>query len=265
MAAEKQKSKTHRSLELLDTLRRLGGSARTSHLAAALDVSEETVRRTVKKLGKEGLLTRVHGGVFLAEGEATGGFQARLGQNRTQKREMARSVAALVADGASLFMDVSSSTAYVAEALGKKNNLVVVTNSMVVAQTMTGRQGNRVFLAGGEISAAVNGCFGPSAIEFACRFQTDLAILGVDAVDPARGFLLNDFAEAELARSFVRQSRKSIIVADQSKFHLTAPVSVCAPEDIDLLVTDAPPAAAMQDALARWGISVALPNPDPKV
>ena len=49
---------THREVELLETLRSLGGSARTAALAEALVVSEETIRRTVKALAKSGLLQR---------------------------------------------------------------------------------------------------------------------------------------------------------------------------------------------------------------
>jgi len=39
---------SHRELELLEALHRLGGSARSAELAKTLDVSEETVRRTIK-------------------------------------------------------------------------------------------------------------------------------------------------------------------------------------------------------------------------
>ena len=260
MMPAKSASKTHRALELLDMLRRVGGSARTSHLAAALDVSEETIRRTVKKLSKEGLVVRVHGGVFLAEGGEPGALPSRLGRNRAAKREMARRAADMVRDGASLFMDVGSSTAYVAEALRRKEGLTVVTNSMTVAQTLMGHNGNRVFLAGGEAAAGMGGCFGATAQEFVCRFHTDLAILSADAVDPERGFLLNDFAEAELTRCYIRQSRRRIIVADHSKFSHTAPVAACAPGEIDILVTDRPPPPALARALAGWEVKVSVAN-----
>ena len=262
MKPEKTGVKSHRAMELMDILRRLGGSARTSHLAAALDVSEETVRRTVKKLGKEGLLTRVHGGVFLAGDEKIGGVGARLGQNRSQKRQMARTVARIIPDGASLFLDISSTTAYVAEALGNKSGLVVVTNSLVVSETLAGRNKNTVFLAGGEVKAKVAGCFGPSVEAFMGRFQTDFAILGANALDPKQGFLLEDFTEAELARHFVAQSRRRIMVADHSKLDLKAPVLVCAPEEIDVFVTDRALSAEVGQAMQGWGIEVIVPQPD---
>ncbi len=257
MPAEKA-SKTHRAMEILDTLRRLGGSARTSHLADSLGVSEETIRRTVKKLSREGLVNRVHGGVFLADGVSPLSLHRRIGTQGDEKRRMARLVAALVPDGASLFMDVGSSTTYVAEALRARASLMVVTNSLIVAQTLTGHAGNRVFIAPGEVAPHVGGAFGASAQEFVCRFQMDMAILSADAVDPEQGFLLADFDEAQLARCFVRQSRRVVMVADHTKFAAAAPVQVCPPSDISLLVTDRSPPPDLGDALARWQVDLRI-------
>nr|AOT82940.1 hypothetical protein [uncultured bacterium] len=60
-------SHSHRELELLEVLKRLGGSARNADLAKALDVSEETVRRTVKSLSMTSDLERVRGGAYLGK------------------------------------------------------------------------------------------------------------------------------------------------------------------------------------------------------
>ncbi len=257
MPAEKNK-KTHRAVEILDTLRRLGGSARTSQLADTLDVSEETIRRTVKKLSKDGLVTRVHGGVFLSEGDAPATFHQRIGTQVAEKRRMARVVAEMVPDGASLFMDVGSSTTFVAEALRVRDGLLVVTNSLAVAQTLAGHRGNRVFLAGGEVSAHVGGAFGASAQEFVCRFQMDMAILSADAVDAQRGFLLADFDEAGLAGCFLRQAHRAVLVADHTKFTASAPVVIGRPEDFDIMVTDKAPPEDLSKALENWQVEVRI-------
>ncbi len=261
MIPAEKAGKTHRAMEILETLRRLGGSARTSHLADSLGVSEETIRRTVKKLSREGLVNRVHGGVFLADGLSPRSLHRRIGAQGAEKRRMARLVAQLVPDGASLFMDVGSSTTYVAEALRARSDLLVVTNSLIVAQTLMGQPGNRVFIAGGEMSPHSGGAFGASVQEFVCRFQMDMAILSADAVDPDQGFLLADFDEAQLARCFVRQSRRAVVVADHTKFSATAPVQACPPTDIALLVTDRPPPAALRQALGEWKVELATAPP----
>ena len=63
---KKHPKHSHREMALLEALHRLGGSARSAELAKTLDVSEETVRRTIKALSRAGVLERMYGGAFLA-------------------------------------------------------------------------------------------------------------------------------------------------------------------------------------------------------
>lgn len=249
---------THRSVELLDTLRRLGGSARTRHLSDVMGVSEETVRRTIKKLSKDGLVARVHGGVFLVGNAPVSSFHQRLGKHSDAKRRMARAVAAQVPDGASIFLDVGSTTTFVAEALRERSKLLIVTNSLTAAQSLVKHNGNRVFLAGGELFSDKSGTFGSDALEFAARFSTDMAILSCDAIDAASGFLLNDKAEADLARVFVSHARRRLMVADHSKNERMAPMLACNPADIDVFVTDRLPPETVATAFEKWGIDVQI-------
>lgn len=67
---------SRREAELMDALRHLGGSGRNAELARVLDVSEETVRRTIKTLAKAGLIGRVHGGAHLTGAQAGASFFA---------------------------------------------------------------------------------------------------------------------------------------------------------------------------------------------
>lgn len=254
--------KTHRAVELLETLKWLGGSARTSQLAQTMDVSEETVRRTVKKLSRQGLLNRVHGGVYLA-GEATApSLHRRIGEQAREKKNMGHFVASLVNNGASLFLDVGSTTIFVAEALREKHDLMVVTNSLGVARTLMEHNNNRVFLAGGELHIA-GGTFGSATQKFISKFHVDLAILSAHAIDPVRGFLLAHQVEAELARNLAGHARKTIMVADHSKASLSAPFLSCDPADIDLFVTDRSLPDDLGGAMASWNIEVLVAPPKP--
>lgn len=249
---------THRALELLETLKRLGGSARTTHLADSMNVSEETIRRTVKKLSKENLVSRVHGGVYLAEEQGAPSFHARIGEMASEKRRMAQAVAVFVKDGSSLFLDVGSTTVFVAEALRAKNNLTIVTNSLSIAQTLMSKNNNKVYLAGGEVNSNVGGTFGASARKFIAKFRADFAILSIEAVDADQGFFLADEREAEMAQTFVDHARKIIVVADHTKAEQLAPVVSCSPEEIDIFVTDKRPNDNLNTALKGWGIDVVV-------
>ncbi len=252
---------THREVELLDTLRSLGGSARTGALAEALGVSEETIRRTVKALAKSGLLQRVHGGVYLTNKDALSPFAARLGRHSEEKARIAAQVAGMIPNGSSVFLDVGSTTAFVAEKLKDHRDLTVITNALTPAQGLVGRNGNKVYLAGGELREVESGSFGQDTIAFAQRFHIDTAILSIDGIDTRSGFLLAGAAEADLARVVVERAKRRIVVADHSKFGQPAPFVACPADAVDVLVTDKAPRPVFEKRLGEWGIELVLAGP----
>ncbi len=248
--------KTHRALELLDTLGRLGGSARTSHLADIMNVSEETVRRTVKKLSRDGTVSRAHGGVYLALEQSSSPIHLRIREQSDQKFKMAAVLAEMIEDSSSLFLDVGSTTIFVAEALRAKKNLTIVTNSLSIAQILMNHNQNRVFVAGGELQDELGGTFGSVTQKFVEKFTMDFAILSSVAIDEKRGFLLNNSLEAELAQSFSSHAHKCIMMADATKIGLRAPIIACAPTDIDCFITDKALSQDFAKAMKSWEIEV---------
>ena len=86
-------SATQRQLEILDVLR-TQGSSRIGDLASRLSVSEETIRRNVRRLALQGLVRKVHGGVHLPDLLQEPSFQFRVNEQRDAKERIARRVAA---------------------------------------------------------------------------------------------------------------------------------------------------------------------------
>jgi len=263
MAKKNKSQSSHREVEFLDTLRRLGGSARSASLAEAMAVSEETIRRTAKALAKAGQVVRVRGGVYLANTEAGETVFSRIGRRTAEKRSIAAAAVEFVPDGSSVFLDVGSTTTFVAEALRARKGLTVITNSLNAALALVHRNDNRVFLAGGELGHIECGAFGPEALSFIKGFNIDTNILSVDGIDPKAGFLVNGAAEAALSRCAVQQAQRSIIVADHSKFGQNASMIACTPSDVDVLITDRAPVAGVQTKLSEWGIELIFTDKEP--
>ena len=86
-------------------------------------------------------------------------------------------------DGDTLFLDIGSTTAFIAVALQKHQNLFVVTNSVAVAHALATRNNNRVFFSGGELRSHDGGAFGIDSIAFVRRFNVRHAILSVTAIN----------------------------------------------------------------------------------
>lgn len=246
-----------RESEIL-TLLAESGSGRIGDLAHQLHVTEETIRRAVKRLAATGAVTKVHGGVHLNNWATEPSFAQRLVLNPLAKRRIAACLAAMIPNGASLFLDVGSTTAYVAQALQQHGDLLVVTNSLAVAQSLVSRNGNRVFMAGGELRSHDGGAFGAEALAFVRQFQVRYAVLSAAAVDARAGFMLHDLREAEFSRAIIARADQAIIAADASKFGGSAPIQLADPSAIHRLVTDAAPPAAIAALLAAAEVEVVL-------
>ena len=104
-----------------------------SELSQLYGVSEETIRRDLDKLEKEGLAIKSYGGAVINEDVSIDlPFNVRKNQNVVGKQKMAEIVASLVHDGEHLLLDASTTTVFVAKALKEKDRLTVITNSMEI-------------------------------------------------------------------------------------------------------------------------------------
>jgi len=232
-----------REQEILREIHLAGGSCRIGFLARTLSVSDETIRRNIKSLQANGLVKKVHGGVSLVGSISVvePPFQRRMDENTDAKKVLATKLAGMIKNGDSLFLDVGSTTAFVAQALQNHHDLYIVTNSITAAHMLTARNNNRVFLAGGELRSLDGGAFGQDALDFIKRFNTQFAIISVAAINASSGFMLYDVQEADISCAAIERAQISIVVADSSKFGNRAPVSIRKPNDIDMLMTEAQP------------------------
>lgn len=226
-----------RRQEILDLLAQ--GEAMGIHgLAATLSVSDETVRRELRLLEADGLIERIHGGARIAKSVEEGPFEARLHRNAAVKQRIAAAIAHGVEDGETLYLDASSTTFHVAQALKGKRDLTVVTNALGVAAELGGRNGNRLYLAGGELDDRYRAFFDATARAYLAQFRPGMAIVSTESVAPGAGFTDYHIGEGELCRQMIGQSRRVTMAVDASKFDRTSVVAVASFADVDRIVTD---------------------------
>ena len=233
-----------------------GGICRVAELSALLGVSGETVRRDIKLMARDGLVRKVHGGVGLPDSAREPAFRQRLRENAQAKVAIARYAAREVHDGDSIMLDTGSTTAYVAEALLGHRNLTVITNSVDIANTLATHNGNRVFMAGGELRADDGAVLGGGAVAFIGQFRAQTAFLSVGAIDIEDGLMDYHMSEAEFSRSVIERADRTIIVADRSKLGLRALVRIAGFDAIDTLITDSEPFPAFAKRLQRDDVRV---------
>lgn len=102
------------------------GFATIEALARELDVSAQTVRRDIIRLDEAKLLQRFHGGAGLRDSAVRMGYAEKQILAADAKASIARALADLVPDGASVLLDVGTTVEAVARALAERRQRLKV-------------------------------------------------------------------------------------------------------------------------------------------
>lgn len=236
-------------------------SATITDLAEHFQVSDETIRRDLKALAEHGMVDKFHGGVRLNVAEWEAPFDRRLREQAPAKRRIAHAAAELIEEDATILLDNSSTSCFLAQVLAPRpGRLTAITFSVEVAQILSsaGRH-HRVILPGGELRADDRTIIGPSAIDFASQFTPSLFVMSVAAASPQRGCMDFDLFETEFKRAMMPLAEKVMLLLDSSKYSKPGLIQVCGWQAVDILVTDAPPPAAVRDELEHARVVLAPP------
>jgi DeoR family transcriptional regulator, glycerol-3-phosphate regulon repressor len=224
--------------------------AEVFELAEALNVSTETIRRDARQLEQQGAVVKHHGALSLPHHHGEASFERRMREKPEAKMAIARAATELVHDGDSMIIDTGTTTTFFARELRKKRNLTVITNSTEIARQLVTVKGNRVFLAGGEMSPDDTAAYGPTTADFVARFNPKFAFLSISAIDAVSGPTDASLAEADFGRVAFRTANICVILCDSSKFGKTSLVKVCPLEQVDMIVTDKVPEPNMAKLFA---------------
>jgi DeoR/GlpR family transcriptional regulator of sugar metabolism len=212
----------HRREQILADLRSRR-SSRVSHLARSLAVSEMTIRRDLDQLAEDGLIDKVHGGATLRRPSSNEepGFEIKLGRNQSEKDSIARAAVSFVQPSTAIGIGAGTTTWRLAQLLGDIANLVVVTNSVRVADALDqhGRTDRTVILTGG-VRTPSDALVGPVAEHSLRSFQLDAVFLGTHGMNLRAGFTSPNLAESEANRVFLQSAERFVMLADHTKWNV---------------------------------------------
>jgi len=249
-----------RQSDILD-LARQTGRVSVDDLATGFGVTVQTIRRDLGDLCDAGLLARTHGGAMLPSGVTNIAYEERRRLSAPAKEAIGRDAAALIPPGASLFLNIGTTTEAVARALIDTPNLMVVTNNLNVAQIMGTHPTAEVILTGGRLRRADGGLTGEMAVDTIRQFKVDIAVIGGSALDSAGDILDFDPDEVRVSRAILSQARAAFLVADHGKLSRAAPVRIANLRDLDRWITDAPPPEGLRDLCAQAGTTITIAAP----
>mgnify|MGYP005849878103 CR=1 FL=1 len=244
-----------RQQEIVELARRARRVA-VEELAERFEVTPQTIRRDLNLLCEARVLARTHGGATLASGVANAGYEARAALAADAKTRIGALCAADIPDDCSLFINIGTTTEAVARALSGHRSLLVITNNLNVANTLARNPHCEVIVAGGVLRRSDNGIVGEATVDFIRQFKVDYAIVGASAIDDDGALLDYDFREVRVAQAIIANARRSVLVADATKFTRSAPVRIARLPDLAALYTDAPPPEPVAALCREHGVAV---------
>lgn len=204
-------------------------------------VTPQTIRRDLNQLAESGALSRYHGGAGMNKSWENTPYQERKNHNRHIKEKIANAVAAMIPDGASLFINIGTTTEMIATRLLNHKNLHVVTNNIHVASILSVKEDFTVIIAAGEVRYRDGGIIGEATCDFISQFRMDYGIIGISGISADGALLDFDFREVKVSQAILQHTRTTILAADHSKFDRYAMVEQGHLSQVDCMVCDQPP------------------------
>ncbi len=236
---------------------RATGQVVVSALSAEFQVSEETIRRDLEALEKDGIATRIYGGAVLRGNDRSAPpYSIRKNTNIEPKVTIARALSRLVRDGDTLMVDESSTSAYAVRALRQKKNITLITNSLELLREMTGQDTWHVVSTGGSLKTDVQAQVGPHALRTVGSYHAAYAILSCRGINEQLGLADSDEAVVQIKQAMVASCDCSILLADHRKFDRSGLVALGSLGLVDKLITDVPPTPQWQQRLKNSGVEL---------
>lgn len=226
-----------RRKHILDELNKFG-EVTVIKLSEELNVTSETIRRDLSLLESSGEITKIHGGAVKKQVVQEDAFAARMDTHREEKNAIGKIAASLVTEHDTVFIDSCTTNLILAEHL-PPFALTVITNSALIAEKIKEHNPQaRVYVLGGEYDYHFRANLGVSVCQQINTIHADLCFVGAGGVSPQHGIVVKSFDEAHVTRAMIAMSKKSVILADHSKFGQEGVMRVASIKEIDHIITD---------------------------
>ncbi|HAS6375558.1 TPA: DeoR family transcriptional regulator [Vibrio vulnificus] len=212
------------------------GEVSVDELAHKFDTSEVTIRKDLASLEKNGQLLRRYGGAIAIPKEV---IHEEMSQNVSDRKlKLAEKAAELIRDHNRIVIDSGSTTGALIQQLNSKRGLVVMTNSLHVANALNELESEPTLLMTGGTWDNHSESFQGKVAESVLRsYDFDQLFIGADGVDLTRG--TTTFNElVSLSKVMAEVSREVIVMVESDKVGRKIPNLELAWEMIDILITN---------------------------
>ncbi|MGH3318743.1 MAG: DeoR/GlpR family DNA-binding transcription regulator [Streptosporangiaceae bacterium] len=244
-----------RVLELVRTR----GIVSMREISQAVDASEVTIRRDLRLLATRGLIRRTHGGAAVPGALAhEPSYSEKARQSAAEKAAIAQGAVRMIKNGDALALGAGTTTLDLARLLVSYAELSVITDSLLVCQTLAEVPGISVLATGGEVRGSTRAFVGPHAERALDGLHVSTLFISGNGLTAERGLSTPDTLQAAIDRRLASTAEQIVVLTDHTKvgvdtMHQTIPVT-----DIDTVITDSRAASEEVRGLERAGVVVTV-------
>jgi DeoR/GlpR family transcriptional regulator of sugar metabolism len=193
------------------------GLASVEELSTRLGVTPSTIRRDLAVLTAQGKLARTYGGALSLDRHPEASLRQRLGEAFAAKQAIAEWAASQIESGENILLDAGSTTAALAQALGRFTKLSVTTIGLTALEVLAEAQNLEVILLGGRLRTLSQSFVGPVAESALERMSFDRAFMGADGVRADRGINEKDLEQTRLKELMMDRADRVYVLAHGAK------------------------------------------------
>lgn len=233
------------------------GKVIVSDLSRQYGVTEETIRRDLDKLEKEGFAKKIYGGAIRNENFNTElPYMVRKQTNVEKKKYIASIIGSMIKDGDYILLDASTTTLFTVKNISHLQNITLITNSVEILLEVPTNNNWRVFCTGGSYAPDSRSFVGHQAEEVISSYNVNLAVMSCKGIDMERGVTDTREGNAQIKKLFVKAADRVILAADSTKFDKVSFVHFADIQEMSTVVTDAPPSEEWMRYFAARGTEV---------
>ncbi len=237
----------------------VNGKVIVAELAKDFGVTEETIRRDLDKLDKDGLASKTYGGAVSRSGASFSidlPYNVRETVNVFEKQYIAGKISDMISDGERIMLDSSSTALYVVKRLKEKRNLTIITNSVKILLELADKQDWTVLSTGGALKKGALSLTGSSAEKMIGSYHVNTVVCSCKGLDTSLGVTDSNESDSQIKQAMLASAERRILAIDAEKFDKRSFVKICDPSMLDVIVTDTAPSEKWLDFCADNGVDI---------
>ena len=251
-------TKEERHQLILDTLMK-HESIQVSDLSSLLGVSTVTIRKDLTELEKGSKLYRSHGKAILINPYINNrSINEKERLFREEKKEIGKYAASLITKDDSIIIASGTTVLALARCIRPIHKLTVISASLQVSEILGVNEAVDIVQLGGTLRHSSLSAVGKYAESPLSEFSCSKLFLGVDGIDIDFGITTTDIREADLNKVMMHSEKKTIVLADSSKFRRRGFSKIANMDEIDLIITDSGISDKIVQRIEELGIELVV-------